>query len=155
MSIGEEASKGNEVTKEAFRLLSGSRLTFKGNIEGHDLFEGFIDVAVCDGFVGNVVLKTSESVAGAIGAVLKREFSRNFVSKVGAMLLWNSLKELKRKMDPELSGGAPLLGVNGTCIITHGASSRRAIFHAIRVVCESLDLRVNQQIVEGLKENGF
>lgn len=155
MSIGEEASKGNDVTKEAFRLLSGSNLAFKGNVEGHDLFEGWIDVVVCDGFVGNVVLKTSESVAVAIGAVLKREFSRNMFRKFGAMFLLSSLKELKSKMDPEQSGGAHLLGVNGTCIITHGASSRRAIFHAVRVVCESLAQRVNHQIVDELKKNGF
>lgn len=155
LSIGEEDTKGNEVTKEAFRLLSGSNLAFRGNIEGHDLFEGHIDVAVCDGFVGNVVLKTSESVAGAVGRIIKREFSLTSLRKFGAMFLWNALNSLKKKMDPELSGGAPLLGVNGTCIITHGASTRRAIYHAIRVACESLDHRVNCRIVEELKKNGF
>jgi glycerol-3-phosphate acyltransferase PlsX len=155
MSIGEEDSKGNDVTKEAFRLLTGSSLAFRGNIEGHDLFEGGIDVAVCDGFVGNVVLKTSESVASAIGRVLKREFSLTPLRKFGAMFLLDPLRELKKKMDPELSGGAPLLGVNGVCIITHGSSKRRAIYHAIRVACESLNQRVNQQITEELKKNGF
>ncbi len=155
MSIGEEASKGNDVTKEAFRLLSGSNLAFKGNIEGHDLFEGDIDVAVCDGFVGNVVLKTSESVAHAIGTLIKREFTLTPLRKFGALFLMDGLKALKKKMDPELSGGALLLGVNGVCIITHGASSRRAIFHAVRVVCESLDLHINSQISAELKKNGF
>ncbi len=148
MSIGGEDSKGNEITKEAFRLLSDAPVNFRGNVEGHDLFRGEIDVVVCDGFVGNVVLKTSESVAHAIGSWLKKEFKANVIRILGAILLQGALKTIKRKMDPEMFGGAPLLGVNGVCIISHGSSSRTAIFHAVRVACESVGHRVNDHIIE-------
>lgn len=146
MSIGGEDSKGNEITKQAFQVLSNSELNFRGNVEGHDLFEGKTDVVVCDGFVGNVVLKTSESVAHAIGHWMKVEFKRNPIRVLGALLLTGALKNMKRKMDPEMYGGAPLLGVNGICIITHGASSSRAIFHAIRVAGEAVEQKLNEAI---------
>ena len=155
LSIGEEDTKGNEVTREAFGLLSGSGLNFRGNVEGHDLFEGEMDVVVCDGFVGNVVLKTSESVATAVAAILKREFTATLLRKTGALFLYGAIRNLKRRLDPEMYGGAPLLGVNGVCIITHGASSKKAIFHAIRVACKAIDHKVNHQIVDELKKNGF
>jgi glycerol-3-phosphate acyltransferase PlsX len=148
MSIGGEDSKGNEITKEAFRLLSAAPINFRGNVEGHDLFRGETDVVVCDGFVGNVVLKTSESVAHAIGSWLKKEFKANPVRILGALLLRGALKAIKRKMDPEMFGGAPLLGVKGVCIITHGSSSRTAIYHAVRVACESVGHHVNDHIIE-------
>jgi phosphate acyltransferase len=148
MSIGGEDSKGNETTKEAFRLLTDAPVNFRGNVEGHDLFRGEIDVVVCDGFVGNVVLKTSESVAHAIGSWLKKEFKANAIRILGAILLQGALKTIKRKMDPEMFGGAPLLGVNGVCIITHGSSSRTAIYHAVRVACESVGQHVNDHIIE-------
>lgn len=148
MSIGGEDSKGNEITKEAFRLLSAAPVNFRGNVEGHDLFLGETDVVVCDGFVGNVVLKTSESVAHAIGSWLKKEFKANPIRILGALLLRGALKTIKRRMDPEMFGGAPLLGVNGVCIITHGSSSRTAIYHAVRVACESVGHHVNDHIVE-------
>jgi glycerol-3-phosphate acyltransferase PlsX len=147
LSIGGEDIKGNEITKESFGLLSKLDLNFRGNIEGHDLFEGETDVVVCDGFVGNVVLKTSESIAHAIGHWLKQEFTRNLVRKLGAGLLSGALKTMKHRLDPEMYGGAPLLGVKGVCIITHGASSYRAIFHAIRVAAESVHHHLNQVIV--------
>jgi glycerol-3-phosphate acyltransferase PlsX len=152
LSIGGEATKGNETTKEAYRLLSDSNLNFRGNVEGHDLFRGETDVVVCDGFVGNVVLKTSESVATAIGHWMKSEFKRNPVRIAGALMLRGALKAMKVKMDPEMYGGAPLLGVNGICIITHGASTSRAIFHAIRVASESVHQHLNEQIVSKFKE---
>jgi glycerol-3-phosphate acyltransferase PlsX len=148
MSIGGEDSKGNEITKETFRLLSAAPVNFRGNVEGHDLFKGEIDVVVCDGFVGNVVLKTSESVAHAIGSWLKKEFKANVFRMVGALILRGALKSIKKKMDPELFGGAPLLGVNGVCIITHGSSSRTAIFNAVRVACEAVGHHVNDRIIE-------
>ncbi|MEI6165567.1 MAG: phosphate acyltransferase PlsX [bacterium] len=148
MSIGGEDSKGNETTKEAFRLLSAAPVNFRGNVEGHDLFLGETDVVVCDGFVGNVVLKTSESVAHAIGSWLKKEFKANPIRILGALLLRGALKTIKRRMDPEMFGGAPLLGVNGICIITHGSSSRTAIYHAVRVACESVGHHVNDHIIE-------
>jgi len=146
MSVGTEESKGNEVTKEAFRLISESNLNFHGNIEGHDLYAGHVDVAVCDGFVGNVILKTSESVAHAVGHWIKQEFSRSPVRILGALLLTRALKDMKKRIDPDLSGGAPLLGVNGVCVISHGASNARAVYHAIRVARDSVNYRINELI---------
>ncbi|MBM4148130.1 MAG: phosphate acyltransferase PlsX [Lentisphaerae bacterium] len=154
MSIGGEDTKGNETTKEAFRLLDASPLNFRGNVEGHDLFEGCTDVAVCDGFVGNVVLKTAESAARAIGQWMKHEFKRGPVRMTGALLLTGALKAMKRKLDPDMYGGAPLLGVNGTCIITHGASKENAIFHAVRVASESVHQHLNSAIVEEIRKLG-
>ena len=152
LSIGGEDIKGNEITKEAFGFLSRTRLNFRGNVEGHDLFHGETDVVVCDGFIGNIVLKTSESVAIAIGHWMKHEFTRNPLRIVGASLLRGALKAMKGRMDPELYGGAPLLGINGVCIITHGASSSTAILHAIRVACESVGHDVNHLIVDEMKK---
>jgi len=154
MSIGGEDSKGNEITKEAFGLLNKSDLNFRGNVEGHDLFKGETDVVVCDGFVGNVVLKTSESVAHAIGHWMKQEFKSNLWRMLGSLLLIGALKSMKKKMDPEMYGGAPLLGVNGICIITHGSSSSRAIYHAIRVAAEAVDQQLNKTIVGELAKKG-
>jgi len=152
LSIGGEDVKGNELTKEAFGLLSDSHLNFTGNVEGHDLFVGETDVVVCDGFVGNVVLKTSESTAHAIGHWMKQEFRRNPVRILGALLLSGALKAMRRRMDPETYGGAPLLGVNGICIITHGASSASAVFHAIRVASEAVEQKLNELIVGQITE---
>ena len=148
MSVGTEASKGNEITKEVFRLLSASGLNFKGNIEGHDLFKGNIDVAVCDGFVGNVILKTSESVGYAVGTWLKREFVSNPIRILGTLCLKGVLNKMKRTMDSEMYGGAPLLGVRGVCIICHGSSSARAIFNAIRVARDSVNQQINDMIIK-------
>lgn len=148
MSVGTEESKGNEITKEAFRLLSEAQLNFSGNIEGHDLYKGNVDVAVCDGFVGNVILKTSESVAHATNLWIKQQFSRSPLRILGALLLTRALKDLKKQMDPDLAGGAPLLGVNGVCIISHGASRARAIYHAIRVARDSVNARINELITQ-------
>lgn len=132
LSIGTEDCKGNELTKKAFPLLKAlPDINFRGNCEGHDLFVGETDVVVCDGFVGNIVLKTIESAAHAIGGWMKEEFVRHPIRQLGALLLRGALMTMKRKMDPEVYGGAPLLGVPGTVIITHGASSSTAIYHAI------------------------
>lgn len=152
LSIGGEDAKGNETTKEAFKLLSQSGLNFRGNVEGHDLFRGETDVVVCDGFVGNVVLKTSESASVAIGHWLKEEFKKTPIRMLGTLLLSGALRTVKRKLDPEMYGGAPLLGVNGVCIITHGASTARAIFHAVRVAKESVVSRMNQLITSEIKK---
>lgn len=154
LSIGGEAAKGNETTKEAFRILENSHLNFRGNVEGHDLFKGETDVIVCDGFVGNVVLKTVESTALAIGHWMKREFKANAVRLLGAIFLQKALKIMRRRMDPEMYGGAPLLGVRGVCIITHGSSSSRAIFHAMRVASESVDHHLNRAIIDELARLG-
>jgi glycerol-3-phosphate acyltransferase PlsX len=154
LSIGGEDSKGNEITKSTFRKLSETHLNFKGNVEGHDLFRGETDVVVCDGFIGNVVLKTTESVAHAMGHWMKEEFKANPVRMFGALLLSGALRVMKKKMDPECYGGALLLGVNGVCIITHGASSAKAIYHAIRVASESVDHHLNGQIVSEIGRIG-
>ena len=132
LSIGTEDCKGNEMTKRTFPLLKNLKgIDFRGNVEGHDIFMGQTDVVVCDGFVGNVVLKTSESVAHAVGYWLKKELFRYPSRILGALLLKGALHALKNRLDPENYGGAALLGVPGAVIITHGASSHRAIFYAV------------------------
>lgn len=132
LSIGSEDCKGNAVTKEAFKLIQNDGMVnFCGNVEGHDIFGGELDVVVCDGFVGNVVLKTTESVAHAVGDWLKHELRQNPIRLMGALLLRGAFKALKRKMNPEIYGGAPLLGVPKTVIITHGSSHATAIYHAV------------------------
>ncbi len=151
LSIGAEESKGNDFTREVYALLQKSPLNFRGNIEGHDLFKGQTDVVVCDGFTGNVVLKTSESTAHAVITWMRSEFKRTPVRLLGTLLLSGALRSLRRRLDPEMYGGAPLLGINGVCIITHGASSRKAIFHAVRVATESVRHHLNEQIVAEVK----
>jgi glycerol-3-phosphate acyltransferase PlsX len=148
LSIGGEDNKGNELTREAFQLLKATSLNFRGNVEGHDLFHDEIDVVVCDGFMGNVVLKTSESVARVIGQWMKEEFKRNPVRILGALLLRGAFKTMKQKMDPDVYGGAPLLGVNGICIKAHGSSKAQAVFHAVRVAGESIGHHVTHHIVD-------
>lgn len=152
LSNGEESSKGNKLTKETFPLLKASHLNFRGNVEGHDVFEGETDVVVCDGFVGNVLLKTAESVAHAIGHWIKQEFTRNPIRMLGALLLRGALKSMKERMDPENYGGAPLLGINGACIITHGASKAKAIYHAVRVARDWIGHDLNTNIVAEIRK---
>ena len=133
LSIGTEDCKGNEMTKEPFRLLKEVQgIDFRGNVEGHDIFQGQTDVVVCDGFVGNVVLKTSESLAHAVSYFLKRECFRGIFRVLGAVLLKGAFKSLKAQLDPDIYGGAPLLGVPGAVIITHGSSSHKAIYYAVK-----------------------
>ena len=133
LSIGTEDCKGNEMTKETFRLLKEVKdIDFRGNVEGHDVFQGQTDVVVCDGFVGNVVLKTSESLAHAVSYFLKRECFRGIFRVLGALLLKGAFKSLKNQLDPDIYGGAPLLGVPGAVIITHGSSSHKAIYYAVK-----------------------
>jgi len=133
LSIGTEDCKGNEMTKETFRLLKEVKdIDFRGNVEGHDIFQGQTDVVVCDGFVGNVVLKTSESLAHAVSYFLKRECFRGIFRVLGAILLKGAFKSLKAQLDPDIYGGAPLLGVPGAVIITHGSSSHKAIYYAVK-----------------------
>ncbi len=150
LSIGGEDSKGNDVTKKTFASLQKSPLNFRGNVEGRDILEGDTDVVVCDGFVGNIVLKTTESTATAVTSWLKRELTASWVRKSACLLLRGAFKNLKRQLDPESYGGAPLLGVNGVCIIAHGRSSRHAVYHAIRVAAESVQCHVNEDIVKGI-----
>jgi phosphate acyltransferase len=151
MSIGEEDMKGSDVTKEAFRLLRVSGLNFRGNIEGHDLFENPVEVVVCDGFTGNVVLKTTEAVAHVIFSWLKHELLMNPVRKLGAKLAEGAFKAIRKKTNYEEYGGMPLLGVNGVCIIAHGASSPLAIKNAIRAATESIKHEINPQILRAVQ----
>ena len=150
LSIGTEECKGNEVTKKAFHLIRQTGVEFRGNVEGHDIYAGATDVVVCDGFVGNVVLKTSESIAHAVGHWLKAEFTKNPIRLLGALLLRRALTRLKKKMDPEIYGGAPLLGVAGTVIITHGASTHRAIYHALISAATAASANVSGKIESGI-----
>ena len=146
LSIGEEDSKGNEQTKEAFKLLKTTALHFIGNIEGRDIYAGNADVIVCDGFIGNVVLKVSEGLAEALTQFLKREIVASSLGKAGALLLQPAFKRFKKKIDYAEYGGAPLLGINGISIICHGRSSPMAIKNAIRVAKESCEKGVNLHI---------
>ncbi|HWH67955.1 MAG TPA: phosphate acyltransferase PlsX [Candidatus Sulfotelmatobacter sp.] len=148
LSIGTEATKGNELTLEAFRLCKQLDLNFVGNIEGHDLFENHVDVVVCDGFVGNIVLKTCESLALAMFSMLKRELTANPQRKLGGFLAKNAFRAIKRRMDPEVAGGAPLLGFNGAVLKAHGSARERAITNAIRVTTDNLQFQVNQVIAQ-------
>jgi glycerol-3-phosphate acyltransferase PlsX len=151
LSIGEEDVKGNDITKDAFKLLKASSLNFQGNIEGRDLYENPADVVVCDGFTGNVVLKTSESIAYAIFGWLKRELSRGLVRKLGASLARGAFRDIYKKTNAEEYGGMPLLGVNGVCIIAHGSSSPVAIKNAIRAAAESVKQDLNPHILRKLE----
>ncbi len=151
LSIGEEEGKGNESTKKTFSLLNQSNLNFVGNVESRDLFGAKVNVAVCDGFVGNVVLKTTEAVAKMISSWLKRMFRANLVRKLGALLAMGVFKEIKSHADPASYGGAPLLGANGVVIIGHGSSSAFATFNGIRVAAEAIDHDVNHLIEAELK----
>jgi glycerol-3-phosphate acyltransferase PlsX len=146
MSIGREDTKGNELTLESFRLLKHTDLHFIGNIEGHDLFENRVDVVVCDGFVGNVILKTCESLAMAMFDMLRRELMRNVKRQLGALLAQNAFRAIKRRLDPEGYGGAPLLGFNGTVMKAHGSSRERAITSALRVTTETVQHHVHEVI---------
>jgi glycerol-3-phosphate acyltransferase PlsX len=151
MSIGEEDTIGNETTKEAFKLLKRTRLNFYGNIEGFDLFANPVDVVVCDGFTGNVVLKTAEAAAMAIFASLKHQLFKNPIRKLGASFAKGAFQTIRRKMNPDTYGGSQLLGVNGTCIIAHGGSSPLAIKNAIRAAGDSIKYELNPQIIKEIE----
>ncbi|MBN2331885.1 MAG: phosphate acyltransferase PlsX [Deltaproteobacteria bacterium] len=153
LSNGEESSKGNELTRETDALLRKSSLNYIGYIEGRDIYPGEIDVVVCDGFVGNIVLKTSEGLALAITDLLKRELSAGFTRKIGALLSKSALRNVKAKIDYTEYGGAPLLGVNGNCFICHGSSCRKAIKNAIRLSAEFAKQRVNDHLIEEMNKN--
>ncbi len=151
LNIGEEESKGTEYIKEAHQLLNKSRLHFIGNVEGRDIFNGRVDIVVCDGFVGNVVLKVSESIADVIGKLLKAELKRSVITMLGALLAKPAFDALKKECDYSEYGGAPLLGVDGNCIISHGSSNARAIKNAIRRAGEFVKYEINQHIVEAVR----
>lgn len=151
LNIGEEEDKGTDFTKEAFKLLEQSHLNFKGNVEGRDIYTGKCDVIVCGGFVGNVALKVSESMAFALAELMKRELKRTLWNRVGAMILLPAFLGLRKRMDYTEYGGAPLLGVNGACLICHGSSNAKAIRNAIRAAASFVRHGVNQEIVQEIQ----
>ncbi len=136
LSIGEEASKGNELTREAHRLLEASGLRFIGNLEARDLFGGQADVIVCDGFTGNVALKVGEGLVEVVQSYLKEELGRTAVSRIGARLSRPAYRRFRRRVDYSEVGGAPLLGVAGLCIVGHGRSSAKAVRNAVSLAHE-------------------
>lgn len=152
MSIGGEDVKGSEFTKDVFKLLKASSLNFRGNIEGHDLFEHPVEVILCDGFTGNVVLKTAEATASAVFRWLKHELQKTKLRMFGAWIARNAFRAIRRRTNYESYGGSPLLGVDGICIIAHGSSSPLAVKNAIRVATEFIEQQVNPRIVEALKD---
>jgi glycerol-3-phosphate acyltransferase PlsX len=152
MSVGEEESKGNELTKEVYKALKKLRLNFIGNVEGRDIYNGRADVIVCDGFTGNVALKTSEGLIEAVLKLLKDELSRNLQAKLGALLSTQSFKRLKKRLDYSEYGGAPLIGLRGVSIICHGRSSSNAIKNAIRVAKEFAENQVNAKLEAELSQ---
>ena len=151
LNIGEEESKGTEFIKEAHQLLNKSQVHFIGNVEGRDIFNGKVDIVVCDGFVGNVVLKVAESIAHVVGKLLKAKIKESWISMVGALLAKPAFDALRKEVDYAEYGGAPLLGINGTCIISHGSSNARAIRNAIRVAGEFVKYEINQHIMESIQ----
>jgi glycerol-3-phosphate acyltransferase PlsX len=146
LSIGEEESKGNDLTREAFPLLKALPIKFIGNVEGRDIFSGQADVIVCDGFVGNVALKTSEGVGRFVRDVLRESLTRTVTAQVGALLSRKAFNEFRHRLAYREYGGAPLLGVRGICIIGHGSSNDRAIFNGIRVAYEFAKAGTTQRI---------
>jgi len=146
LSIGTEDSKGNELSLAAFQLCKQLDLNFIGNVEGHDLFKDHVDVVVCDGFVGNIVLKTSESLAVAMFSMLKRELTKNAKRQFGALLAKDAFQSIRKRMDPEVYGGAPMLGFNGAVLKAHGSARERAVASAIRVTTQTIKNQLNQII---------
>ena len=148
LSIGEESSKGNDLTKETFKLLEKSPLNFVGNIEGRDIFSNKVDVIVADGFVGNIVLKVLESMPSFFKTVIKNEIKKSFAAALGGIVVGSLFKKIEKRGDYAEYGGAPLLGVDGICIICHGSSSPKAIKNAVRAASALSKCEVNKHIEE-------
>jgi len=148
LSNGEEEGKGNELTRAASELLAATQLNYIGYIEGRDIFNGNVDVVVCDGFTGNVALKTMEGVASFAGEVLREAFQKNVVSRLGYLMSRNALRQAHRRLDYAEYGGAPLIGLEGVAIIAHGGSDPRAIKNAIRAARDGIQQDVNRHIDE-------
>lgn len=144
LSVGTEDVKGNDLTQETFKLCKQLRLNFIGNVEGHDLFENGVDVVVCDGFVGNIVLKTCEGLATSMFKWLRKELSRTPKRQLGALLAKGAFRTMKQRVDPEAHGGAPLLGLNGHVVIAHGSSRERATMNAIGQAVRAIQHQVNE-----------
>ena len=152
LSVGTEPSKGNELTLEAFPMLEASHLNFIGNVEGHDLYKDNVDVVVCDGFTGNIVLKTSESLATNMFGWIKQEMTATPLRKLGALLCKPAFKPIRHKMNPDTYGGAPLLGVNGNVMITHGSAKEIAIENAIGIAIQEFQHNINKKITDQIRQ---
>lgn len=150
LSIGEEEGKGNELTRESYSLIKGLPINFVGNVEGRDLYNGKVDVIICDGFVGNVALKISEGLVETVRYLLKESLRSTITSQVGFLLSRKAFADFKKRLDYSEYGGAPLLGVKGVCIIGHGSSNANAIKNAIRVAAEFADRGINQKIAHDI-----
>ena len=151
LNIGQEESKGTELIKEARQLFEKTKLNFKGNIEARDVYAGKVDVVVCDGFIGNIVIKITESFAENTSALLKKELTKSLLPKIGAILSLPAYRAIRKKIDYSEYGGAPLLGVDGRVIIAHGSSNAKAIKNAVRVANEYVKHKLNQHIIEDLR----
>ena len=154
LSNGEEETKGNEQTRDANRILKTAPLNYIGSVEGRDIYNGHADVVVCDGFVGNVVLKVSEGLAEAMGTMLRREFSSRLLSKIGYLLAKPALASFRKKVDYAEYGGAPLLGIQGTGMICHGSSNPTAIKNAIKMAYDYEVRQVNAKLTTRMAEIG-
>lgn len=152
LSNGEEESKGNELTRAASELLAAAQVNYIGYVEGRDIFNGNVDVVVCDGFTGNVALKTMEGLASFAGDALKAAFQKNALSRLGYLMSRNALREAHRRLDYAEYGGAPLIGLDGVAIIAHGGSGPRAIKNAIRAARDEIEQDVNRHIGEILSD---
>ncbi len=150
LSNGEEEGKGNDLTREAHRTLASASFNYVGYVEGRDIFNGSVDVVVCDGFVGNVLLKVSEGLAETIGKMLKAEIEKSFLAKIGYLLSKGAFNKFKKRIDYSEYGGAPLLGIQGTGMICHGGSNAKAIMNAIRMADEAIQQGVNEQLAAKL-----
>jgi glycerol-3-phosphate acyltransferase PlsX len=155
LSIGEEQTKGNELTIASHKLLDSSGLNFCGNVEGRDILRHAADVVVCDGFVGNIILKFAESTGGFFSKLLKKKIRGNLFASIGAVLMSAAFRSFRQSLDSAEYGGAPLLGINGVCIICHGNSSPRAIKNAILLGVDMVSKQVNGVIQEKISLNGF
>ncbi len=152
LTIGEESGKGNSLVKETYALLEKSSLNFIGNVEGRDVFQGDVDVIVCDGFVGNICLKISEGLAEAAMRMLKDEICKSRLAKLGYLLARPAFQKFKKRVDYAEYGGVPLLGIKGTGIVCHGKSSAHAIKNAIIEACQMENLNINDLISKELRE---
>ncbi|HWR16920.1 MAG TPA: phosphate acyltransferase PlsX [Terriglobales bacterium] len=146
LSIGEEETKGNELTRESYKLIKPLPINFIGNVEGRDLYNGHVDVIICDGFVGNVALKISEGLVETVRYLLKESLKSTISSQFGFLLSRKAFADFKKRLDYSEYGGAPLLGVKGVCIIGHGSSNANAIKNAIRVAAEFAERKINHKI---------
>ncbi len=153
LSIGTESGKGNILVKEAYEMLANSSLNFVGNVEGRDIFQGDVDVIVCDGFVGNICLKVSEGLVEAATEMIREGIMSSFKAKIGYFLARSVFRKFKKRLDYAEYGGAPLLGINGTGIICHGKSNGVAIKNAIIEAGKIVENKVNERITESLAQN--